>query len=180
MRFRQWWESIVPTDALSEQIFKSITNLLDGDWVIERQDKPHLLQFGGVVIIGKNVMRQEDQYLIGVRWSLLDSQGHPSGLYSQEKPVSYDSIKGDAQVSMYFGVQGYKPGDKGALGGIILVKNKPMTPIGHVVSAKTPYEIAVKARKIIEDYNMGEGPDDGDDDTPEPNVPVSPRQTVLV
>ena len=34
MRFRQWWESIVPTNALSEQIFKSITNLLDGDWVL--------------------------------------------------------------------------------------------------------------------------------------------------
>jgi hypothetical protein len=59
-----------------------------------------------------------------------------------------------------------------------------MTPIqvagGHVVDAKTPYEVATKARKIIEDYDTGFGPDDGEDESPEPDVPVGPHQLVDV
>lgn len=184
MRFKQWLEATVSTDTLNDQIFNTVSHLLDGHWTMERQERASLLQFGGVFMVGQDVVRKGDQYCIGVRWQLRDSKGNYSGLYNQEKPDVYDSVKGHPQVSMYFGIQGYKPGDRGALGGIIRVKDRPMTPIqvagGHVVDVKTPYEVAVKARKIIEDYDADFGPDDGDDEAPEPDVPVGPHQLVGV
>jgi hypothetical protein len=71
---------------------------------MERQERANLLQFGGVFMVGRDVVRKGDQYCIGVRWQLLDSKGNYSGLYNQEKPDVYDSVKGNPQVSMYFGV----------------------------------------------------------------------------
>lgn len=157
MRFSEFIESkMVPTATINQQVFQTFQNMLPGRWKIDReQPAKQFLQTGGISLLGNDVMQRGDQYFVSVTWTLYDDNAKMGGLYGSG-PTEYDPVRGDARVSLRYGVQGYRPGDAGALGGMIKVAGKSMTPIFKSESEfDSPYQIAKSAKETIEQYHFG-------------------------
>lgn len=148
-------------DNINQQVLQTFQHSLPGTWAVYREEPRHQhLQAGGLAILGNDVQTPGDQYLVGVNWTLYDDQMRMAGLHGAG-PAEYDPLRGSARVALRFGVQGYRPGDAGALGGMIRVKGRPMTPVwGDKIGVKdhdlfTPYEVAKQAEVVIQYYAQG-------------------------
>lgn len=159
-KFREFLESMVSTGDLNRQIEMTFKHILPGDWGVYREDRPYQhLRAGGILLLGRDVMRSGDQYFASVRWQLYDEDARFAGIY-KSAPEKYDSVRGGAHVSFHYGVQGYRPGDVGALGGLIKVNGIPMTPIrgemmGYSGEADTVLDASKAVKDLIEYYDLG-------------------------
>jgi len=160
MSFGVWLEREVGTHDLNRQVEMTFKHVLPGDWVVLREEEtPKYLKTGGLVLVGRGVMQEGDQYLVGVHWTLWDEDAKMAGLY-KGAPATYDSVRGSAHVSFSWGVQGYRPGDEGSLGGIIRVNGLPMTSVNAVAmglkrEGDTPLDVARQVKDVIEHYHLG-------------------------
>lgn len=168
MNFKMWLEAKVSSENMAEALKKTMEFTVDGNWKFQIKKEPSLRH--GVKFIGE----LRNHKTLGNSYFFLSTYA----IFSQPL-FSYDSVDGGdelritAMILFFDGKGGYmKLGERG--GEFTDLK----TNASYGYTLKTPLDLAQWTKFIVDQFNLGSG-GDNDDEEPSPQTPEPSNSRLL-